>query len=220
MVANFAYRIYVTRDLWVAIYVLGNPGFSEPERLRAAWALTHHPDANDVQRMELAFNKSLPDLGRYIVAEGLTTEAIRSDPKAYALMVAKSEGWPNWLRLILIRPMAYGVGEGYRIAWEPLDLLRHNKDQAVGLWATYTRAAMGTGEPEAAADLEAAGRRDGFFRPLALLLDQAVKARGPDRVKKLDEATAWLREHHPVVSMLWKGWEEKGGKLVRKEPSP
>jgi len=216
MVGNFAYQIWATRDLWAAFMVLHDENRPEPERLRAAWGLTHHPAANDVQRMEVAFRATLPDLARYIVAEGLTTESIRNDPKAYALMVAKSEGWPNWLRLVLIRPMAYGVGEGYRIAWEPLDSLRENKDQAIVLWATYTRAAMGAGDPTAAAALEAAARHDGFFQPLASLLDQAAKAQGGDRVKKLDEATAWLRDHHPVVAMLWKGWEERGGRLVRR----
>ena len=220
MVGNFAYQIWKTRDLWAAVFVLGNEYRPMPERVRAAWAMAHHPAALDAQKVELAFNKDLPDLVRYIVAEGLTPDAIRADPKAYALQVARSEGWPNWLRLVLTRPMAYGVGEGYRIAWEPLDQLRQNGDQAIVLWATYTRAVMGPGDLPASAALAAAAQKAGFFQPLAALLDQAAKAEGPARTKKLDEATAWLREHHPIVAEIWKGWEVRDGKLVQKSPTP
>ena len=58
-------------------------------------------------------------------------------------MVAKSEGWPDWLRLLMIRPMAYGVGEGLP---DRLGAARpapgENPDPAIALWATYTRAVM------------------------------------------------------------------------------
>ena len=216
MVATFGYGIWATRELWSAFLILADPSRPESDRAVAAWVMTHHPAANDVQRMEFAFNKELPDRVRYIIAEGLTTDAIRSDPKGYALQVAKSEGWPNWLRLVMIRPMAYGVGEGYRIAWEPLDSLRKNGDQAVALWATYTRAAMGPGDPAAAADLDSAARRPGFYQPLAMLLDAALKADGPARTRKLDEATAWLRQFHPIIAPFWKGWDVRDGKPASK----
>jgi len=220
LVTNFAVGLWITRDLWVANYVLNDDFRPEPERLQAAWAFTRHPAANDVQRMEIAFRKTLPDLVRYIVAEGLTTEAIRSDPKGYAVMVAKSHDWPDWLRLVLVRPMAYGVGEGYRIAWEPLDLLRENKDPAIALWATYTRAAMAPGDAPASAALDAAARREGMYRPLAALLDAAAKASGEPRRRKLDEATAWLRNNHPPVFKFWGDWEEWNGKLTRRQSAP
>ena len=153
-----------------------------------------------------------------MIAEGLTPEAIRADPKGYALMVARSEGWPDWLRLLMARPMAYGVGEGYRIAWEPLDLLRGNEDPAIALWATYTRAVMAPGDPPAARSLEEAAARPGPLQPLAALLDAAAKAEGPARSGSSTRPTRWLRTHHPEAAEIWKGWAEKDGQLVETSP--
>jgi hypothetical protein len=214
LVGNFGYGLWASRDLWYSIYVLGDPSRPEPDRIKAAWAVSRHPAANDLQRTELAFRKALPPLARYLAAEGMTPEAIRNDPNGFALMVAKSEGWPDWLRLLMMRPMAYGVGEGYRIAWEPLDLLRGNPDPAVSLWATYTRAVMPPGDPSAARSLEQSAAKEGPFQPLAALLESASKAEGEARTRKLDEATAWIRDHHPESAKLWKGWKERDGKLV------
>jgi hypothetical protein len=219
MVAIFGYGVWALRDVWSSVYVLHHEGRAEAERIKAAWVIARHPSVNDRQRSDIAFRKTLPPLARYIIAEGLTSEAIRTDPKEYAMMIAKSEGWPNWLRLLMVRPMAYGVGEGYRIAWEPLDLLRENPDTAIALWATYTRAVMAPGDPAAAQALEEATRKEGPFQELAWTLDVAARADGDARIAKLDEATAWLRSHHPEAKELWKGWAERDGKLV-KEPGP
>ena len=213
LVAVTSYGIYVTRDLWSAVLVLGNPARTDPDRTRAAWVIARHPAANDRQKSDLAFQKSLPPLARYVIAESMTAEAIRADPKGYAVMVARSEGWDDWLRLLMLRPMAYGVGAGYRIAWEPLDLLRNHKDPAIALWATYTRAINPPGDASAAESLTRSATQVGPFQPLAVLLDAAAKAEGAARVKKLDEATAWLRVHHPGSAELWKGWTEHDGQL-------
>ncbi len=217
LVGSFAYGLWATRDLWTAVYVLHDDGRAAPARIQAAWLVARHPAVNDRQKVDIALRKTVPDLARYIVAEGLTPEAIRADPKGYALMVARSEGWPDWLRLVLVRPLAYGVGEGYRIAWEPLDQIRAGPDPALALWATYTRAAMAPGDRPALQALEDAVRRDSPVRPLAALLVAAARAEGEGRVRKLDEATAWLRAHHPPVAAIWKGWREEGGRLVGPE---
>ncbi|WP_435016089.1 hypothetical protein TA3x_003649 [Tundrisphaera sp. TA3] len=218
LVAGFAYGLYTTRGLWVAIYVLSDPNRPEAERTLAAWSLAHDPSMNDRIRSDLALHKDLPTLARYVIAEGLTSEAIRTDPRAYALMVAKSEGWPDWLRLLMARPMAYGAGEGYRIAWEPLDQLREHTDPAIALWATYTRAVMGAGDAPAAKALAEAAKADTPTRGLAALLDAAARSDGDARIAKLDEATRWLRSHHPEAAALWKGWEERNGDLVIASP--
>ena len=97
--------------IWAGVYGPERPETCpESERIEAAWALSRHPAANDRQRIGSALDRKRPagPLARYVVAEGLTPEAIRADPKGYALMVAKSEGWPDWLRLLLVRPLAYG----------------------------------------------------------------------------------------------------------------
>ena len=64
-------------------------------------------------RMEMALRKDLPDLARYLLAESVSTELVAHDPRSYALAVARSEGWPDWLRLLLARRLAYGAGRGY-----------------------------------------------------------------------------------------------------------
>ena len=216
LVGTFFYQLYRTRDLWAAVYVLHEPQSSDPARFEAAWLIARSPDANDRQRMDFALRKDLPDLARYIIAEGLTPDAIQADPKAYAVMAARSEGWPDWLRLMVARPMAYAVGQGYRIAWEPLDELRGRSDKALALWMTYTRAVMGPGDPSVLKQLRDAAAQPGPYKGLATLLEEAASASGQERVAKLDAATAWLRSDHPPCVQVWDGWEERNGELALK----
>jgi hypothetical protein len=214
LVGIFSVSLWLTRDYWSAIVALNTPKRTEAEKIKAAWIIAHHPAANDIHRVEYSLRTDLPRLARYVLAESLTSDAIRADPKGYALTVAKSEGWPDWLRLLLTRPMAYGAGEGYRIAWEPLDLLRESKDPAIALWATYARAVMATGDPSALHSLSEAAAKKGEFQGLATILLVAARSEGDARHKKLDEATAWLRSHYPEATKIWVGWEERDGKLV------
>ncbi len=220
LVGSFAYGLWATRELWQAIHRLNNPKQDEASRIRAAWVVAHHRASNDRQKIDTALLKGLPDLARYIVAEGMTSDSIRADPKGYALMVDKSEGWPAWLRLALLRPMAYAVGEGYRIAWEPLDDLRQHPDAGIALWALYTRAAMEPGQPDLVVLLQNEANRPGAFRALAGLLAEAAKLDGDARVRKLDEATAWLRSDHPVVAPLWRGWTVRDGRIEATPADP
>jgi hypothetical protein len=214
LVAQFVQALWSTRDIWYAVYALNDPSKPMAERIESAWVIARSPSANDSQRLQMALRKELPPLARYIVAEGMTSDSIRSDTKAYALMVAKSEGWPPWLRLMIARPMAYGVGEGYQIAWEPLDLLRQSEDPALALLATYTKAVMLPGDPQADKSLSEFAGKEGLFQPFAKLLETASKLESEARVQKLDEATRWLRTHHPGAKLLWEGWEERNGKLA------
>ena len=220
LVGSFFYQLYRTRELWAAVYVLHDPQSTDPARFEAAWAIAHNPDANDRQRMDFALRTDLPDLARYIIAEGLTPDAIRADPKGYAVSAARSEGWPDWLRLLVARPMAYAAGEGYRIAWEPLDQLRKRSDKAIVLWMTYARAVMGPGDLAASQQLQAAAANSDPYQELAALLVEAVEAKGPERSAKLDQATAWLRIHHPPSAQVWEGWEVVSGKLRLKVGRP
>ena len=163
--------------------------------------------------MNLVLNKRLPDLARYIIGEGLTADSIQADPKGYALMAARSE-WSDWLRLLVARPMAYAVGQGYRIPWEPLDELRKRSDKAIVLWMTYTRAVMGPGDEPARRQLREVAAQPGGYQGLARLLDEAAAAGGAERVAKLDAATAWLRVHHPPSAQIWDGWEVRNGEIA------
>jgi hypothetical protein len=194
---------------------MDDPKRPEAERVEAAWLVAHHPTANERHRVEFALRKDLPPLARYVLAESLTPEAIQADPRGFALQVARSPSWPDWLRLLFVRPMAYAVGEGYRLPWEPLDELRAGADPAVALWATYARAVMGPGDPDARNALRAKAGSDGPFQALAALLEQAATLEGEARTAKLDEATAWQRTHHPGAARLWEGWTVKDGKIAK-----
>ena len=59
---------------------------------------------------------------------------------AYALTVARSPDWPDWLRLLLCARLAYGAARGYAIPREALDELAHHADPMIGLWAACALA--------------------------------------------------------------------------------
>ena len=77
----------------------------------------------DRQLMEICLRRDLPDLARYLLAEAVSTEAVARDPRAFALTVARSPDWPDWLRLVLSRRLAYGATRGYAIPEVALDEL-------------------------------------------------------------------------------------------------
>ncbi|MBX6314606.1 MAG: hypothetical protein IRY99_17085 [Isosphaeraceae bacterium] len=216
LVAWFGYQIWSLRGVWANIYVLNDPRRPEAERVNAAWALSRDPRVTPRQRWDLCLSRTPPDLGRYLLAESLTSTAVEADPSAYAKAVAYSEGWPIWLRLLLVRPLAYAAGEGERLPNAPLDALRHHHDPIIALWATYARSFSQGHTGEALAELRRAAEPGGPHRELAALLLEARQARQPDRNAILDRASLWLRTHHPDALRLWQGWEERDGRLVRR----
>ncbi|MGP0067524.1 MAG: hypothetical protein ACLQGP_28510, partial [Isosphaeraceae bacterium] len=158
-----------------------------------------------------------PELARYLLAEAVSTESAARDPRAYAMLVARSEGWPDWLRLLLSRRLAYGAVRGYDIPREPLDELKRHADPMIRLWATFAMAALTPSNPDptTTAELEkAAGHADADGELAALLL-AALHAPAGDRETRLDEATNWLRRHHPQAAKIWQGWTIREGRLVR-----
>ncbi len=132
--------------------------------------------------------------------------------------MARSEGWPAWLRLLLLRPMAYDDGR-HGIPSAPLAELRENPDAAIALWAAYIQA-VARDDAEAAQALEESARGDGPTAPLAVLLRDALHAPPDRRPDFLDRATLWLRENHPDARRVWNGWEVHDGRLVARELQP
>jgi hypothetical protein len=112
LVGWFAYGVWSMRHVWRAIYVLHDEHHSEAERIEAAYTLGRDPRLNQRQLWEMSLRKPLPSLARYALAEALTAEATSADPRGYALTVARSPGWPDWLRVLLLRPMAYAAARG------------------------------------------------------------------------------------------------------------
>jgi hypothetical protein len=214
LLAWFAYGVWETRNVWRNIYVLHDARRPEAERIEAAYALSHDSRVNQRQRWDICLRKSLPPLARYVVAEGLTADAVADDPRGYALSVARSEGWPDWLRVILARPLAYASGRGSPVSREPLVELSKNADPAVSFWARFALAASADGDREAGASLENESHREGPYRELAQLLFHALKVRYDERTAALDRATLWLRDHHPDCARLWANWEVRAGRLV------
>jgi hypothetical protein len=219
LVGWFGHGLWSNRDIWADVYALNDPTRPESERLDAALRLARNPRLDDGARMEMALQKGLPELARYLLAESVSTEPVARDPRAYALAASRSEGWPDWLRLLLARRLAYGAGRGYDLPREALDELKGHADPMIGLWATYALAAppLGAPDPAATESLEQAARGQGPAAELAGRLLEALRSPGgePGREGRLDEATLWLRRHHPQAAAIWRGWEVRGQAVMR-----
>jgi hypothetical protein len=210
LVGWFGFGLWSNRDIWADVYILSDPNRSEPKRIEAAARLGQNPRFADRQKMEMSLRKDLPDPGRYLLAEGISTEIVAHDPRAYALAVARSPGWPDWLRLLLARRLAYGAGRGYAIPREALDELARHSDPMIGLWATYALAMLprSSPDPTVVAELQKAAEAKNPEGELAGLLVTALRGPPAQGEQQLDEATMWLRGHHPQARKIWQGTKE------------
>jgi hypothetical protein len=218
LIAWFGHGLWTDRDIWADVYALNDIKRPESDRLDAALRLSRNPRLDDAARMEMSMRKDLPALARYLLAESVSTDLLAHDPRSYALTVARSEAWPDWLRLLLARRLAYGAGRGYDIPREALDELKRHSDPLIGLWAQYAldvRPGI-TIDPAMTTELEQSARASGPTGELAAGLLDAMRAAGDDRELRLDEATAWLRHHHPQAAEIWRGWEIHDQHVARK----
>ncbi|QDV36514.1 hypothetical protein [Tautonia plasticadhaerens] len=206
MIGWFAWGAWSLREVWRDVYILHDPGRPEADRVEAARRLAGNPDATPRQRLDIALAPDLPDRARYLVAESLPPEAAEDDPRGYALAVSRAEGRPDWLRLLLLRPLAYGAGAGAAIEQGPMRELADHPDPAVALWARYTLAESNRYNTIHDKALRSEAGDDGPYAGLAEILVRALDARADDdRVARLDEATRWVRAHHPGASSVWSG---------------
>ncbi len=184
--------------------------------MQAAYRLSRDPRVNDAQRMEICLRRDVPDLARYLLAEAISTDAVANDPRSFSLAVARSPDWPDWLRLLLARRLTYAGARGYAIPREALDELAAHPDPMIGLWANLRLALLARDSDSArAAALEQSAKRPGPTGELAARLLTAVRAPAPEREHKLDEATIWLRTHHPEAAKIWDGWKIADNQIVR-----
>jgi hypothetical protein len=204
LIAWFGFRVWQLRDVWSEIYALHDAKRSEAERIRSAEKLTHDPRVTDHQLMEICLRRDLPDQARYLLAEAVSTDAVARDPRAYALAVALSRDWPDWLRLVLSRRLAYGATRGYAIPEVALEELAKSADPMIRIWADYSLAAMPGLKSNAAVKLGEAARARDENGTLAAMLLAAKNAPPEERESRLDEATVWLRHHHPEVAKFWR----------------
>jgi hypothetical protein len=215
LVAWFAWGAWSMRAVWSNVYVLHDRTRPEAERIAAAYALSRDPRVNQRQYWDICLRRPLPALARYLLAEALTAEAAASDPRGYALAVGRSEDWPVWLRLLLARPLAYAAAQGVPIPSRELRELRdRHHDPAIDLWVDFALAASRPADGEARAELARAAASDIPDRALAQKLLDALWSEGTERTRRLDEATRWLRTHHPEALKVWAGWRLDGERVV------
>jgi hypothetical protein len=216
LVGWFAWSAWSLRAVWRNVYLLHDRSRSEPDRVAAAYALSRDPRMNQRQYWDTCLRRPLPALARYLLAEALTGEAVTADPRGYALAVARSEDWPVWLRLLLARPLAYAAAQNVQIPPAPLRELHEKQyDPAVSLWADFALAVSHPPDGAAAAALAQAAQGDTHESAFARLLQEAAEARGPERLRRLDEATRWLRTNHPAAAEVWAGWSDRGDRVIR-----
>jgi hypothetical protein len=199
----FGYRVWQLRDVWAQVYALHDPTRSDAARIDSAMTLSRDKRVADHQLMEICLRRDLPDRARYVLAEAVSTEAVARDPRAFALTVAMSPDWPDWLRLVLARRLAYGAGRGYAIPESALDELAKHSDPMIRIWANYALAVLPGVKSEAGARLVEAARAPDDSRKLAAMLLAARDGPASEREHRLDEATIWMREHHPQAAKIW-----------------
>lgn len=214
MIAWFGFSAWRLRDVWVEVYALHDAKRTDAARIESALRLSHDPRLGDHQLMEICLRRDLPDLARYLLAESISTDAVARDPRQYALAVSLSPDWPDWLRLVLARRLAYGATRGYSIPEIALDELMKSADPMIRLWAAYSLAVMPGAKPAAAATLEEAARIQDANGELAAMLLAAKAAPAAERERLLDDASLWLRHHHPQAAKIWQGWEIRDGRLI------
>jgi len=208
LVSWFAWNVWSLRGIFGDVYTLNDPHKPDPERILAAMRLAHSNGLADTQRLEMCLDRSLPDLARLILAEGVSADLVAEDPRVYALTVARSEGWPSWIRLALAFNIARGVIRGYTIPSEALQELAQNKDRAVAALGLFAQAAALQPDPQARAALQsaAADKTTGQFAALLLeVLDLPV----PARERRLDEIAIWTRTGHEPSAHVWSGWNPR-----------
>jgi hypothetical protein len=217
LVGWFGYGVWNNWDIWADVYAMHNASRPEADRIEAAYRLAGNPRVGDIQKLDMSLMKDPPELARYVLAESVSTDVVARDPRGYTMLVVRSEGWPDWLRLLLSRRLAYGAVRGYDIPPDPLDELKRRSDPMIDLWATYALAVLPRSGPDPArtAELEKAAKAPDATGELAGLLLAALRAPEGEREGRLDEATTWLRRHHPQAAKIWQGWTIRDHRLVR-----
>jgi hypothetical protein len=222
LVTWFATKVWTLWPVWRDVYVLHDEKRTDADRIRAAWRLAHNEDFTPLQAWQVVLRKSLPPLARYVIAESLDARIVRQDPRAFALAVAYSKDWPDWLRLLAVRPLLDAAAEGVPLPAEAIHQLQNHPDSVIAAWATATEALRKDATPgekaAAMARLEKTSRSDPPLRPLIIALKDAIGLADdhsrPERLDAIDGATIWLRSHEPSARDVWRGWTEEDDRLV------
>jgi hypothetical protein len=217
LVGWFGWQTWSMRQVWANVYILHDAHRSDADRVQAAYSLSHDPRMHSTQRWDIAMRRPLPPLARYVIAEGIGPDAVAADPRGFTAAVARSEGWPAWLRAVLTRTLAYAAAEGVSLPRDSLSELSRNDDPATALWADFALALSQDTDRAAVSRLRDLAASDDANRELAHDLISALDAGpGPVRLESLNSATLWLRHHHPEAAPLWNGWKVDAGRVIPK----
>lgn len=223
LIGWFGFRVWLLRDVWTNVYILHDQGKSDEQRIQAAFALSRNPRATTAQRWEIALRKELPELARYLIAESIGADIASEDPRGYPTTVARSDGWPDWLRLLLTRPIAYAAADGLSIPPEPLGQLRNEADPTIALWAAFAQSVSPKPVESAIQLLDQTASTAGPNQELAKMLSEARTSDEEHQLELLQRSTTWLRTHHPQAARIWNGWEVRdtpnGSELVHTPPA-
>ncbi len=218
LVGWFSWNAWMLRDVWSNVYILHDRARSEDERIHAASALSRDNQVNAQQRWDIALRKPLPALARYIMAESWSTEILKEDPALFAKIVANSEGWPPWLRLLGVRLMAVAACEGVIFPPDVLNAIEARPEADFKPWVDFIRAVSPESDVDAAARLRTQATLNSPGAGLAKELVEALEDSPPGRTHRLATATLWLRMNDPAVAPIWNGWTERDGQIVRSRP--
>ena len=207
-------------SVWTNIYRVHDQTRPLDERIVAADALARDPRVNQRQYWDMVQRPELPPLARYRLAEALTLEATETDPAGYARSVALSQGWPEWLRVLLIRPMAIAARDGAKFPAESLAVLRGSADPFVKVWAAYAEALQAGEDSVAFKSLEESAALPGPAQASAKLLKSALMSLDQQQWEDVEEAIKRLRTDSPEAAAVWAGWDDKRGRLERTTPVP
>jgi hypothetical protein len=215
LVGFFIHGVWANRAVWADVYTLHDTRRAEADRIQAAYRLSRDESVSDVQRQQMALERPLPELARYLLAEAVSIEVVARDPRAFALAVARSPDWPDWLRLLWARRLVYGAARQYAIPREAALELSGHADPMIRAWAYAVFAAAAQPDAAMAAELAKAAQDPRPAGQLAARLMAALELPEASRERQLDQVTEWMRHHHPQAAEFWQGWQVKDGRLVQ-----
>jgi|GEM_PF-1295206 len=207
----FAWNVWSMRDVWRDVFVLFDERSALVERIQAGDRLANDPRVTPAQIWEFVFRKELPTLARWRLAERLGAEAVRGDPRGFALATARSPNWPDWLRAQFARALAEAAVQGVTLSEVGLEEMTDHPDpvtRAFTLVALATRrGADATAQANARDQLHRLAADQPFLTRfvdcLRIVLEQPDRDR---RLQALEDAKLWMRRGHPDFASIWEGW--------------
>ena len=221
----FAWNLWSMSDVWRDVFVLFDEQATITERIRAGDRLAADSRITPAQVWEFVFRKDLPTLARWRLAERLGADAVRGDPRGFALATARSPNWPDWLRAQFARALAEAAVQGVTLSDAGLEEMTDHPDPVT---RAFVLVALG-----ARRDTDAGVRTDARQQLQGLAADQPALIRLVDplrrvleevdqtrRLEALEEAKLWMRTGHADAAAIWEGWRTDHPVLEPINPTP